>query len=188
VNTHGDSAGSPHATERGASKDEKARGFRFNDGMYTRLRLGFTLLREGFIEVLGGDPDIFESSMDVGGLISVIEGVRNVSVDQLMNRMVFVGYTDEGEATRARLRQVLEEGGNEFRMDFLNFVTGLKSLPAAGLNEVQHISVLKPVGQHDSLPHTHTCSWQLDLPEYTSIEIMKAKLEIAVKEIDLLEP
>jgi hypothetical protein len=127
--------------------------------------------------------------MVVENLMRVIEGVAEVSTDQIMHRMVFRGFGDQEETMKSWLRQILEDGGNKFRMDFLHFVTALKSMPPGGFNDVHHISVAYQVNDpavDEKLPIAHTCHFHLTLPNYSSIKVMKRKLETAVEETVLL--
>jgi hypothetical protein len=161
-----------------------------NHHMYGRYRAAYDAMFVGFKDVLASRPsDIFSPLTGVEDLRLAIEGIREVSTIQLMTEMTFTGYTqDEEETMRDWLQRVLDEGGNEFRLDFLYFVTGLKSMPVGGFNSAKHIIVQNratslPV---NSLPVTHTCFSQIDLPTYDSVDVMKEKLERAVKETEIL--
>jgi hypothetical protein len=161
-----------------------------NHHMYGRFKTAYDAIFLGFAEVLADDPsNIFSPRTGVEDLRLAIEGIRDVSTIQLMTEMTFTGYTQDEEETMSDwLQRVLDEGGNEFRLDFLYFVTGLKSMPVGGFNSAKHIIVQSRASSLsvNSLPVTHTCFSQIDLPTYESVEILKEKLERAVKETEIL--
>lgn len=157
--------------------------------MYGRYKSAYDAIRIGFSETLGSEPSvIFKDAMDVEDLRLTIEGAREVSTDQLMEGMEFQGFSDTEEVqVRSWLKQLLIEGGNQFRMNFLNFVTGWKSIPIGGFNSIRHIKITRfSDDKINHLPISHTCFQELLLPVYPTIEIMKAKLELAVPEAQLV--
>jgi hypothetical protein len=157
--------------------------------MFGRYRAAYEAIRMGFSETLGSEPSlIFDDAMEVEDLRSTIEGEYEVSTDQIMYEMVFQGFSrDEENRLRLWLQQLLHEGGNQFRVNFLTFVTGWKSIPIGGFHAGRSITVSR-IGDAriDYLPQAHTCFMQIDLPAYPTYEIMKQKLELAVPETQLL--
>lgn len=71
---------------------------------------------------------------------------------------------------------------------FLMFVTGTSKVPLegfkglVGMRGLQKFSIHKAYGTDSTLPSAHTCFNQLDLPEYSSEEILKEKLTYAINE------
>ena len=63
--------------------------------------------------------------------------------------------------------------------------TALAALPVGGLGE--HKITLRLYGYETddaSLPETHTCTRELHLPNYSSAEVLKAKLLLALEHIE----
>jgi hypothetical protein len=81
------------------------------------------------------------------------------------------------------LWKVLEEGTEEFRSDFLFFVTGSYKMPLHLDDPEEQIEIKRVSSNEDSdLPISHTCGKQLDLPSYSSEEVLLEKLTLALKE------
>jgi len=68
------------------------------------------------------------------------------------------------------------------------FVTGTSKVPLEGFKALvgmrgyQKFSIHKSYGNDRTLPTSHTCFNQLDMPEYSSEDILRDKLEYAVSE------
>jgi len=87
------------------------------------------------------------------------------------------------------LWEVLSELTQEEKALFCRFAWGRSRMPerCAGVKMIVELVSLRPgVGQ---LPVSHTCFFQLDLPRYTSKEMLKEKLLCAIyccKDFDLV--
>jgi len=74
------------------------------------------------------------------------------------------------------------------RRDYLQFITGSPRLPVGGFRGLNPaLTVVRkpheaPLRPDDYLPSVMTCVNYLKLPEYSSKEVMKKKLEVAMKE------
>jgi hypothetical protein len=160
-----------------------------NYHMYGQYQPAYDMVRRGFISIVG--DRVFDHAMDLDDVKRVIEGIQLVSTVDLMREMTILGFgEDTADTVRSWMMEVLEGGGNEFRLDFLRFVTGFKSIPTGGFTTAQHhhITIKHAVDLTvDSLPRSHTCFLTLDLPLYPSREILRSKLEIAVKETYLVQ-
>ena len=72
---------------------------------------------------------------------------------------------------------------------FVQFVTGTSKVPLGGFKDLMgmrgpqrfQIHIMEAKGP-DSLPMSHTCFNQLDLPKYTSEEMLRERLVLAIKE------
>jgi hypothetical protein len=85
----------------------------------------------------------------------------------------------EGERIMGWLWQTLEEFSNEERKQFLGFVWGRERLPrdTSGLQ----LEVRTQANHGDNhLPSSHTCFNALDIPRYSSLEVLKDKLRYAI--------
>lgn len=98
------------------------------------------------------------------------------------------GYTAESRVFRDLLT-FLSELPPENRRDFLTFTTGAPTLPIGGfgglkppLTVVKKESPPAPLTPDNFMPSVMTCANYLKLPEYTSAEILKQKLNMAMRE------
>jgi hypothetical protein len=72
---------------------------------------------------------------------------------------------------------------NDLLSSLLLFVMGTSKVPINGFGSLQYpFSIQLMEKETDTLPRAHTCFNQLDLPIYTSIEVMRDKLITALKE------
>jgi E3 ubiquitin-protein ligase TRIP12 len=84
------------------------------------------------------------------------------------------------------IKYMEELNGEEIR-NFLMFITGSPRLPLGGLKSLRpKLTVVKRTcGEEDPdnfLPSVMTCQNYVKLPEYSSFEVLKAKMDYAVKE------
>ena len=80
-------------------------------------------------------------------------------------------------------RVVEHDFNDEQRVRLLQFVTGTARLPAGGFEELQgmdgqtrRFKLLGISGGDDGVPRSHTCFNRLDLPKYSSYELMRTVL------------
>lgn len=84
-------------------------------------------------------------------------------------------------------RAVTESFDNEQRAKLIQFVTGTSRLPVNGFKGLQgsdgprHFTIEVITGNTDRLPMAHTCFNRIDLPRYSSYEVMLEKLSIAIE-------
>ncbi|XP_049857305.1 E3 ubiquitin-protein ligase TRIP12 isoform X2 [Schistocerca gregaria] len=97
------------------------------------------------------------------------------------------GYTPDSRAIRF-LFEILSLYDSEERRLFIQFVTGSPRLPVGGFKSLSPPltvvrKTLEPnMNPDDFLPSVMTCVNYLKLPDYSSIEVMKAKLKLAAME------
>eukprot|EP00741_Cyanophora_paradoxa_P011200 tig00020554_g10820.t1 len=97
------------------------------------------------------------------------------------------GYSHGSRAVKLLL-EVLAEMSAEEQRHFLRFVTGSPRLPVGGLASLRpKLTIVRrnPDGNHspdDYLPTVMTCANYLKLPDYSSKEIMRARLAVAIRE------
>lgn len=88
----------------------------------------------------------------------------------------------------AMLFDILLEFDDQQKSLFIKFITGSERLPIGGLSSLQpHLSVAKKSddslsNQDDALPSVMTCTHYFKLPPYSSKEIMKNKILLAIFE------
>lgn len=74
------------------------------------------------------------------------------------------------------------------RAKLFYWITGIRRLPVGGFSALQNrlgISLLR--GRTDALPVAHTCAFSIELPFYTSAELLAQKFNQAVFEYDATE-
>jgi hypothetical protein len=111
---------------------------------------------------------------------TLVCGAADINVDVLKGNTVYEGLTADTPAVQM-LWDVLKEMSPKERSLFLRFVWGRTRLPS-GKNFKQFKITSKSVsGNPDKyLPVSHTCFFTLDLPGYSSKEILKEKMLYAV--------
>ncbi|XP_025418550.1 E3 ubiquitin-protein ligase TRIP12 [Sipha flava] len=97
------------------------------------------------------------------------------------------GYTANSRAI-GFLFQILSEYDNQQQRDFLRFVTGAPRLPVGGFKSLSPaLTIVRRIFEDndnpdDYLPSVMTCVNYLKLPDYSSIDIMRKKLQMAASE------
>ena len=138
----------------------------------------------GFYEVI--DPRCI-SIFDARELELVISGTLEIDVsDWRRNSEYRSGYHDSHPVIRWFWTAV-ERFDNEQRLRLLQFVTGTSSVPYEGFAALRGSNgprkfCIEKWGHVTALPRAHTCFNRLDLPPYTSFDMLFEKLTIAVEE------
>ena len=79
---------------------------------------------------------------------------------------------------------MLEECTAEQRCKYLRYVWGRSRLPLTEADfEQQHCLSELYGGTDQSFPVAHTCSFQLDLPRYSSKDVLRSKLLFAITNV-----
>ncbi|XP_054714479.1 E3 ubiquitin-protein ligase TRIP12-like [Uloborus diversus] len=97
------------------------------------------------------------------------------------------GFTFDSPAIKFFF-SILSTYDQEQQRKFLQFLTGSPRLPVGGLKALSPLlTIVKKTSDDDAnrdcyLPSVMTCVNYLKLPDYSSLEIMRAKLEIAINE------
>lgn len=97
------------------------------------------------------------------------------------------GYTFDSKAIKF-LFEILSSYNAEAQRKFLQFTTGSPRLPIGGLKSLNPpLTIVKKtfeIGENldDYLPSVMTCVNYLKLPDYSTVEIMREKLNVAVNE------
>jgi hypothetical protein len=78
--------------------------------------------------------------------------------------------------------QAMEEFNNEERSAFIKFTWGRSRLPlnAAGFSQRFKLQSFDKRPPDNYLPVAHTCFFSLELPRYSTLDIMKDKLRYAI--------
>ncbi|KAF2194104.1 hypothetical protein K469DRAFT_689158 [Zopfia rhizophila CBS 207.26] len=97
------------------------------------------------------------------------------------------GYNLDSKSVR-NLLQVMSEFSLTQRRDFLQFVTGSPKLPIGGFKSLTPMFTVvckpsePPYTSDDYLPSVMTCVNYLKMPDYTSMEVLREKLNVAIQE------
>jgi E3 ubiquitin-protein ligase TRIP12 len=136
---------------------------------------------EGFSRVLPFRAlDIFTSSE----ITLLIQGDRElITIEDLENAFeISHGYTRQSPQIQM-LFETIAEMNREEQSRFICFVTGTHRLPIGGLRSLSPRMTVMRRGDDDidgSLPTASTCNYLLKLPPYSSKEILRSKVMMAI--------
>lgn len=142
-------------------------------------------LVKGFYEVI--DPRLV-SVFDARELELVIAGTAEIDVkDWRKNTDYRGGYYDSHVIIQWFWIVIEQKFDNDQRLRLLQFVTGTSSIPYEGFEALRGSNgprkfCIEKWGKPTSLPRAHTCFNRLDLPSYSSFELLHEKLLLAVEE------
>ncbi|EMC99746.1 hypothetical protein BAUCODRAFT_30147 [Baudoinia panamericana UAMH 10762] len=97
------------------------------------------------------------------------------------------GYNLDSKSVR-NLLQVMSELSPQSKRDFLQFVSGSPKLPIGGFKALTPMFTVvckpsePPLTSDDYLPSVMTCVNYLKMPDYTSMEVLKERLGVAIRE------
>ncbi|KAF1970059.1 hypothetical protein BU23DRAFT_220661 [Bimuria novae-zelandiae CBS 107.79] len=97
------------------------------------------------------------------------------------------GYNLDSKSVRNLLQAMSEFSATE-RRDFLQFITGSPKLPIGGFKNLTPMFTVvckpsePPYTSDDYLPSVMTCVNYLKMPDYSSMEILREKLRVAIQE------
>lgn len=116
----------------------------------------------------------------------LICGLPDIDISDMKLNTEYRGFTRTSQVIQW-LWQVVEDYDKNHRALFLQFVTGTSKVPLEGFKALQGMHGVQPIQIHrisgvDRLPSAHTCFNQLDLPEFSSLELLRTKLSIAITE------
>ena len=107
-------------------------------------------------------------------------GKPSFSVEAL-KKITRYGGCSEKEPFVQYFWQALEEFTDKERSAYLRFVWGRSRMPSYTEKYSHEIHLMRASDPDNRLPVAHTCSFQLDLPKYSSVEKAKERLRIAIK-------
>lgn len=163
---------------------------------YCQLVLRYRLYKCVHMQVLAflqGFHDLVPLNLikifDYKELELLISGLPTVDIQDLKDNTIYKAYSGASLVIQW-LWEVLEELSNSEKAEFIQFVTGSSKVPVEGFkglrgpNGIQKVEVVKLNcdSPDERLPQAHTCFFQLDLPEYSSKDILRRKLHLAIKE------
>ncbi|CAF4528584.1 unnamed protein product [Rotaria sp. Silwood1] len=141
----------------------------------------------GFYEIIG-DHKLISSMFDARELELALCGTMEIDLnDWRMNTEYRGGYHAQHHVIEWFWFCVEKRFDNEQRLKLLQFVTGTSSIPYEGFSALRGSNgprrfCIERWGISDALPRAHTCFNRLDLPSYTSYDILYNKLLLAIEE------
>eukprot|EP00941_MAST-03F_sp_MAST-3F-sp1_P001376 g1376.t1 len=118
----------------------------------------------------------------------LISGLPDIDIKDLRANTTYQGFTNSSPTIRYFWDCLEEELSPEEKSSFLTFATGSSRVPLGGFKNLEGMRGKKPLSIHKKeggdarLPSSHTCFNQIELPEYSSKEILTQKLRIALLE------
>lgn len=124
-------------------------------------------------------------------LRDILCGNPEVDVDLLKSVVEYEGYV-ETDTVIGYFWETLRELSNEDRKLFLQFVWARNRLPVKKSDFEAPFKIQRDAGNtgdnaDKSLPSASTCFFSLSLPEYSSKEILKEKLQFAIHNVTTME-
>jgi len=147
-------------------------------------KLAAEYFKNGFEQVFSFQHlDIFSESE----ICEIVSGRRTSFTIEELERSINISHGYEKESPEIRyLFEVISEYDNHHKKLFLRFVTGLSRIPIGGLEALTpRISVIKKdteLTADSVLPTASVCTSLLKLPLYSSKEILRNKLTLAIEE------
>merc|ERR1711871_402967 len=151
---------------------------------HLRLRESLTMtksIRDGLGCVL---PLELFSLFDENEMEKMITGSSVVDIAKLRETAEYEEI-DENSPVVSYFWEVLEEMDSDDRTMFLRFVCARSRLPTTSKSSTQPVVLKLQGAYHDQpdlyLPHAQTCFFSLTLPQYSSKDVLKAKLHYAIR-------
>eukprot|EP01016_Furgasonia_blochmanni_P041212 TRINITY_DN5323_c0_g1_i4.p1 TRINITY_DN5323_c0_g1~~TRINITY_DN5323_c0_g1_i4.p1 ORF type:complete len:177 (-),score=49.66 TRINITY_DN5323_c0_g1_i4:511-1041(-) len=131
-------------------------------------------VRRGFFSVV---PECVVSLCLVKEIETMVCGSFEIDIKFLKEN---TNSYDEDDEVNKWFWEVLEEFSQEDRRAYLRFTWGRSRLPLTSEDFGDHHSIERIDGGDSSYPVSHTCFFQIDLPRYTSKEILAERLRYAI--------
>jgi len=141
-------------------------------------------VRHGFEEL--ASRAVLEKFVTERELSTVLIGSADVDVADWRLHSVAKGFGPSAPQVQW-FWEVLNEATAESRLHILTWTTGLARAPLGGFAHMHLAFTLQcdAAPEHaDRLPVAHTCGFQLDLPLYSSKQVLCSKLLQAVEHVD----
>jgi ubiquitin-protein ligase E3 A len=145
-----------------------------------RIHEQYAPLSEGFRAILGGSQ-LLQSMVDAVQLEKIVcGGSVPVDIPAIRRGAAQEGWAGDDELDYLAAFWTCVEGFSESeRVQFVVFVTASDRVPLRGWQDLQ-LTVQKNGVGDDRLPTAHTCFCQLLLPRYSSHELLKTNLLLAI--------
>jgi len=174
----------PGGKDLPVTEDNKATWLQLHlhDKLYGSLRKAADSFRQGILDVFGGSrrtcPLMVLLSPSELAALWAGSPVRDEHIQQWRE---VTTVTEEVSRQADWLWEVLQEGDQDLRGRVLKFATGVHRLGHTGLQSFQ---VQPADGGDDALPRAMTCANMLQLPRYSSREVLGKQLRKAIELCD----
>ncbi|XP_054583439.1 probable E3 ubiquitin-protein ligase HERC3 isoform X2 [Eptesicus fuscus] len=136
----------------------------------------YTAFSSGFLKVCGGKVlELFQPSE----LRAMMVGNSSYNWEELEETAIYKGDYSATHPTVKLFWETFHEFPLEKKKKFLLFLTGSDRIPIYGMASLQ-IVIQSTASGEEYLPVAHTCYNLLDLPKYSSKEILSARLTQAL--------
>lgn len=152
--------------------------------LYSSIKDQIESFTSGFNEIIPKDLITIFNEQELELLIS---GTPEIDVDEWRAATDYVSYTST-DPNIVWWWRALKSFNRDERAKVLSFATGTSKVPLNGFTElqgvqgVQKFSIHRAYGENDRLPQAHTCFNQIDLPQYSSYEMLRQQLLLAINE------
>ena len=134
--------------------------------------------KKGFERMV--DKEVLKTILDSQELEALICGQRELNFKDLYETCIYAnGFTPECKEIEWLWQIILEEWDDEKRRKLLSFATGSDRAPVNGLKSMKFY-IVQDGTDDEKLPTSHTCFNQLLIPAYSSADILRKKLEMAI--------
>ena len=133
-------------------------------------------LLKGIYEII---PKEKLSLLTVEDLSKILGGNSQIDIKEIKNYSSYRGFWLDDQVI-TWFWEILEELDEEKKSKFLFFVSGSYKSSIYGFKNF--VLCINKVYRKNILPVAHTCSLEIDLPDYDSKEIFKEKLILAITE------
>jgi len=152
--------------------------------LFSSIKEQIENLLSGFYEII---PKELVTIFNEQELELLISGTPDIDVDEWRSATEYNGYTSSDPVIVWWWR-ALKSFNRDERAKVLSFATGTSRVPLSGFVDlqgvqgVQRFSIHRAYGESDRLPQAHTCFNQIDLPQYSSYEMLRQQLLLAINE------
>jgi len=140
----------------------------------------FSELEKGFKTVVKDEMSYVLNLFKPEELMKVVVGNTSYNWEDLRQSAQYQDSYHRNHPNIKRFWQVFMAFKEEQKKQFLQFLTGSSKIPISGLQ----IWIQPVTGKEKNLPQAHTCFYLLDLPEYSTSEIMRSKILTAITECE----
>ena len=125
------------------------------------------------------DKEVLAEILTPNDLEQLICGQRSLDFNELKKYCIYAnGFTPSSPLVNWFWEIVLEEWNDEQRRALLAFTTGSDRAPVNGLKAMKFYFIKDMENSNDNkLPTSHTCFNQLVVPEYSTKEILRSKMQ-----------
>eukprot|EP00808_Paulinella_micropora_P015811 g19360.t1 len=133
-------------------------------------------LQQGLYQVVPAHMLTLFSEYDLELMVC---GDPDISIETLRKHTSYRGMSASAPLVK-NLWKCLESFTSEERQMFLRFVWGRSRLPVSESDWTQEFQVHLLRAGDDKLPIAHTCFFSLELPNYSSYEVLREKIAFAI--------